>query len=384
MIRTTTSSSNNNGSSNSDKNKKKKIRGIQNGWFTETATMWPGQRFSLALKNYGDGNTKNDNDYNDKNILFHKRSEYQEILVFESEQYGKVFCIDGILQLTERDAFTFHEMMAHLPMCAHHNPEHVLIVGGGDGMVLREVCRHSQVKQITLVEIDPMVILASRECLKLVPDEIWEDPRLEIIHQDAAEYVEDPARRNTFDIILGDTLDPLGPAESLFEPDFYEAMHEALRPNGIVCTQGESMFIHFDLVRDLVACCADMFATSEYATTSVPSYPCGQVGFILARKGGSAGGGEGGTFRRRTTRTRGCSVPVRIPPFQQDLKWYNSQMHRAAFALPQYVKMELNAPDVNLHGRIGNVNNSDFNDEEDGEDPDDERCFLAGGGCTIQ
>ncbi|KAG7368459.1 spermidine synthase [Nitzschia inconspicua] len=335
----------------------KKIRGIQNGWFTETATMWPGQRFSLALKNYDEENS----------ILYHKRSEFQEILIFQSAQYGKVFAIDGILQLTERDVFTFHEMMAHVPLCSHRNPERVLIVGGGDGAILREVCRHPEVTHITLVEIDPMVIEASKECLKIVPPETWDDPRLEIVHQDAAEYVEDPTNHNRFDVILADTLDPLGPAESLFEPEFYEAMHAALRPNGIVCTQGESTWIHLDLVRDLVSCCADIFDTSEYATTSIPSYPCGQIGFILARKGDGS-----------NSRTRGCSVPVRTPAFQKDLKWYNSQMHRAAFVLPQYVKKELNAPDVNLTGRIRNVNE----EEEDENGEEDDQCFLRG--CTIQ
>ena len=109
------------------RNKGKRPRGIgSDGWFTETATMWPGQKFSLALE---------DSSSMTSSILFHEESEYQEILVFQSAQYGKVFVIDGILQLTERDAFTFHEMMSHLPLFSHWNPERVLIVGGGDGIV---------------------------------------------------------------------------------------------------------------------------------------------------------------------------------------------------------------------------------------------------------
>ncbi|OEU17362.1 spermine/spermidine synthase [Fragilariopsis cylindrus CCMP1102] len=285
--------------------------------------MWPGQRFSLALEG-GPENMEN-------SIIFHEQSEYQEILVFQSAQYGKVFAIDGILQLTERDAFTFHEMMSHLPLFSHRNPEHVLIVGGGDGIVLQEVLRHKEVKKVILVEIDPLVIHASKNYLKLVPAELYDDPRVEIIHADAAEYVQDPMNHNMFDIILADTLDPLGPAESLFEPEFYEFMHAALRSNGIVCTQGENMFIHFDLIRDLIACCKDIFGHAEYATTSVPSYPCGQIGFILAHKGSSSDKNV----------KRSCSKPVRRPTFQNDLKWYNPQMHQAAFVLPQYVKVEL-------------------------------------------
>jgi spermidine synthase len=393
MIRTTTSTtpthgnSTNSRSSSNNKNddddkKMKRIRGIQNGWFTETATMWPGQRFSLALKNQ-----QYDENAASSSILYHERSEYQEILVFQSSQYGKVFCTDGILQLTERDAFMFHEMMAHVPLFSHPNPQRVLIVGGGDGLVLQEVCRHPEVTHITLVEIDPMVIQASQRYLQMVPPEVWTDPRVEIVRADAAEYLEDHLahhhhhhrqHRHQWDIILADTLDPTGPAESLFEPDFYEAMHEALRPGGIVCTQGESMWIHLDLVKDLVACCADIFDTAEYATTFVPSYPCGQIGFILARRKGNSDDDDG-TNQHQHLPMRGCSVPVRKPTFQDQLRWYNPQMHRAAFVLPQYVKVALNAPDVNVNGRIRNVN--DHEDVNDVGADDGEKCFLDG--CTI-
>jgi spermidine synthase len=338
--------------------KAKKVRGIgPDGWFTETATMWPGQKFSLKLE---------DSSSMTSSILFHEESEYQEILVFKSAQYGKVFAIDGILQLTERDAFAFHETMSHLPLFSHLNPEHVLIVGGGDGIVLQEVCRHKEVKKVTLVEIDPLVIHASKEYLKLVPPELYDDPRVEIIHGDAAEYIQDPANHNKFDVILADTLDPLGPAESLFEPEFYEHMHDALRPNGIVCTQGENMWIHFELIRDLVSCCKDIFGHAEYATTSVPSYPCGQIGFIVARKGKD---------------NRSCNVPVRTPTpaFQSQLKWYNPQMHRAAFALPQYVHQELNGEDSDNntdHNKNANATPDFYRDDNNGDEEGD-RCILS-------
>ena len=250
------------------------------------------------------------------------------------------------------------------------NPQRVLIVGGGDGMCLREVCRHKEVQKIIVVEIDPMVVQASKEYLKLVPPEIFDDPRVEIVYADASEYVQDPQNENSFDVILADTLDPLGPAENLFEPEFYEAMYTALKPNGIACTQGENFWIHFDLVRDLMVCCSEIFDHADYATTNVPSYPCGQIGFVLARK--SNGG---------TAKTRGCSTPVRTPSFQDDLKWYNPEMHTRAFVLPQFMKVELNSPDVNMNGRIGTGADDHFNNYEDENDEGD-RCFLAG--CSIQ
>lgn len=241
----------------------KEYKGIRHGWFTETASMWPGQRFSLALKNYSE-----------ESILYHEKSEFQDILVFRSAQYGKVFVIDGILQLTERDEFAFHEMMVHLPLFSHVNPKHVLIVGGGDGVCLREVCRHPEVEKVTLVEIDPMVLQASKDFLKIVPPELLDgsDPRVEIIHADAAEFLKEERNYNRFDVILADTLDPIGPAESLFEPEFYDKMHHALKSSGLICIQGESFFIHLDLISDLLSVCNDLFDSAEYATTMAPRY----------------------------------------------------------------------------------------------------------------
>jgi spermidine synthase len=261
-----------------------------------------------------------------------------------------------MIELTERDEFAFHEMMAHLPLFSHRNPKHVLIVGGGDGVCLREVCRHKDVERVTLVEIDPMVIQASKEHLNIVPKDLFEnDPRVEIVIADAAEYLKDKANLNKFDVILADTLDPIGPAESLFEPEFYETMHAVLRDSGIICIQGESFFIHLQLIRDLVSVCKDIFDYAEYATTFAPSYPCGQIGFVIARKG----------------ETKSCKTPMRPCTFQSDLKWYNHQMHRAAFVLPQYIQEELSALD---HG----LNNDDRDDEEN---DDFDKCFFSD--CVI-
>jgi spermidine synthase len=289
----------------------------------------------------------------EKSILFHGKSKFQEIMVFRSAQYGNVLVIDGIVQLTERDEFAFHEMMVHLPLFSHSNPKRVLIVGGGDGASLREVCRHPEVEHITLVEIDPLVIQVSKQHLSMItPPELFDDPRVEIVLADAAEFLQDPINHNRYDVIIADMLDPLGPAESLFQPEFYEAMHAALRVNGICCTQGECMWIHLNLIRDLVGCCAEIFDNAEYVSTMVPSFPCGQIGFVLARKG----------------QQRSCRIPVRRPKFQSDLKWYNSELHRAAFVLPQYLKEEL-AP-LNLLNRPRKM--------DDGEEDD---CFL--GQCTL-
>jgi spermidine synthase len=309
------------------------------GWFTETENMWPGQKFSLAL-----------DEFSTDSVIFYEETAFQSILVFRSAQYGNVLVLDGAIQLTERDEFAFHEMMVHLPLCAHSNPQRILIVGGGDGGILREICRHDCVKEIVLVEIDPVVIQVSKKFFSNSTATRFDDPRLRIIHADAADFLKD--QKDAFDVIIGDTSDPVGPATSLFQPTFYESMHEALRDQGIICMQAESMWIHLDLISDLVACCDDMFDHAEYASTMVPTYPCGQIGFVLARKGNR----------------RSCRSIARQPIFESDLKWYSPAQHRAAFTLPPFVTARL---EEFVKG------------DEVGEDEEEYRCFLADPKCSI-
>ena len=288
-------------------------------------------------------------------------------------------------------------MMTHLALCSHKRPENVLIVGGGDGGILREVCRDPLVKHITLVEIDEMVIEVAKQYLQeIVPSYIFDDPRLEIVHADGAAFMQElaqatvtstvddeednfdssdtleqelrrgnsngPNRRRTkrrrYDVILADTLDPLGPAESLFEPEFYEAMHTVLRDDGIICTQGECFWIHLELIRDLLVCCTDIFDYAEYASTMVPSAPCGQIGFILARKAGNH------HLHRGSFVARSFKMPERAPTFQSDLRWYNPQLHQSSFVLPEYIQRE-----------IGHLYRHDQMNDGGNEDPT--RCFLS-------
>ena len=300
---------------NGGNRKLKPPRTIKNGWFTEIDTFWPGQKFSLALEEFS----------SDKAILFHKQSQFQEVLVFRSAQYGTILVLDGVIQLTERDEFAYHEMMAHLPLCSHSNPKRVLIVGGGDGGILREVCRHDCVEEIVMVEIDEMVIQVCKTYFAESTAVAFHDPRLQIVQADAAQYLQDHDP-NYFDIILGDTSDPVGPAATLFQPAFYESMHSALSDGGIICMQAECFWIHLSLISDMVACCADMFDTAEYSMTLVPTYPCGQIGFLLASKAS-----DRLSLRR----------PLRIPTFLDDLKWYSPEQHQASFTLPPFVEREL-------------------------------------------
>mmetsp|Transcript_53887 Transcript_53887/g.161230 ORF Transcript_53887/g.161230 Transcript_53887/m.161230 type:complete len:264 (-) Transcript_53887:348-1139(-) len=262
-------------------------------------------------------------------------------------------------------------MIVHLPLFSHPNPKRVLIVGGGDGGVLREVCRHVSVESVTLVEIDPMVIQVSREFFSETTATSFDDPRLTILHEDAADFLQRLNERGTdvekFDVIIGDTSDPVGPAETLFQPEFYEQMHDALNDGGIVCCQGECFWIHLDLIADVIACCSDIFDYADYATTMVPTYPCGQIGFILAAKG---------------PRTPDCRFPPRVPSsaLQSKLRWYNAEVHSAAFVLPTFVEKIL-AP-IRRRPILGEARNIDGAQSHEPDDDNNESdCFL--GRCTI-
>lgn len=304
----------------------------------------------------------------EKSVLYNKRSKFQSILVFKSAQYGKegtdcapcCFCLfdpshtalhitgnvlvlDGVLQLTERDEFAYHEMMSHLPLCSHPNPKTVLIVGGGDGGILKQVCRHDSVQQITMVEIDTQVIEVAKLYFTKSTAVAFDDSRLTIVNVDGFEYMQSSTEK--FDVIIADALDPIGPGETIFTPDFYELMYKALNPGGVVCVQSECWWVNLDLISDVVHCCNDIFDYAEYATANIPSFPCGQTGFVLARKGSNAS----------------CRKPVRRPKFASQLKYYNACVHEASFQLPEFVKR-----------RLG------IQEDDDGED-----CLLNGG-CTLQ
>ncbi|KAJ1459621.1 S-adenosyl-L-methionine-dependent methyltransferase [Pelagophyceae sp. CCMP2097] len=300
------------------------------GWFAETEVMWPGQKFCLKVGAGG--------------VLHRAKSDFQNILVFESETYGRVLALDGVIQVTERDEFAYQEMMVHLPLFAHAEPKRVLIVGGGDGGVLREVARHGCVTKIDMCEIDPMVCEVSKLYFRGTLATTFDDERLTLVYADAAEYLRElitPTAGATsvaavaaakvlaagdfagYDVIIVDSSDPVGPAESLFKPDFYECMRAALAPGGITCTQGECMWLHLPLIASVISACGEIFPSVEYAYTTIPSYPSGQIGFIMCSLNAAAGM---------------LVKPLRAPAaaLQDALRYYSPDMHAAAFVLPQF------------------------------------------------
>ena len=211
------------------------------------------------------------------------------MLFFRSTNHGMVLVLDGVIQVTESDEFSYQEMIAHIPMFAHGNAEKVLVIGGGDGGVLREVrhgescddlrrftphqltlsrsqiCKHQGVKEVVICEIDEDVISYSKKYLPSLACG-YDDPRVTVKVMDGAEFM----RQNpgVFDVIITDSSDPIGPASVLFEAPFYRGMYDALADGGIICTQGECMWLHKDLIKPLVDKVSEFCSTGERCARS--------------------------------------------------------------------------------------------------------------------
>ena len=247
------------------------------------------------------------------------KSEFQEIEVVESQSFGKILLIDGVIMLTEADEFCYHEMITHVPLCVHTKAQKVLVIGGGDGGTVREILKHDNVKEVDVCEIDGKVI---EICKKYFPDlaNNFGDPRVKIFCEDGNEFIK--THKNEYDLIIVDSSDPIGPAEVLFRKEFYEAMYQALKDDGIVISQAESFFYHRKIIKSLFSFIKYIYPISEYYYTLVPTYPSGVIGF---------------TF---------CSKKYHpISDFNQqealklnDLKYYNKDIHKAAFILPNFVQ----------------------------------------------
>ena len=207
--------------------------------------------------------------------LYTARSPYQQIDIYQTAHCGKLMLLDGIIQFTEYDEFAYQEMLAHLPLFAHPCPERVLVIGGGDGGILREIAKHDCVKRIDLCEIDAMVIEAAK---KFVPSMScgFDDPRVAVHIADGSKFVAD--KESEYDVIIVDSTDPVGPGESLFNAEFYSKMKRALKPDGVIASQSESIYLHPAVIKRLMRINLDLFGSYNYALMLVPTYPTGTIG----------------------------------------------------------------------------------------------------------
>jgi spermidine synthase len=254
-----------------------------------------------------------------ESVLYSQQSLFQKIEVFQTKNHGRLLVLDGIIQLTESDEFAYQEMLAHVPLFAHPHPENVLVIGGGDGGILREVGRHDCVKCIDFCEIDEAVITVSKQFL---PDLAcgFDDARVKVLIGDGNAYVK--TQKAKYDVIIVDSSDPIGPGEVLFEQPFYEGARAALRPGGIIATQGESFFLHQACVVNLAKITKKLFKTQAYSYTLVPTYPGGHIGICM------------GSLGPDVTRPNRKMADL----FQQQLKYYCPEIHEASFVLPYFAR----------------------------------------------
>ncbi|XP_045495271.1 spermidine synthase [Colias croceus] len=283
---------------------------LKKNWFTEVCEMWPGGTFSFEVKE----------------VLHKEKSKYQDILVLDTTSFGKVLVLDGIIQCTQKDEFSYQEMISFLPLCCHKNPEKVLIVGGGDGGVARDVAKHPKVKEIVQVEIDEKVIEVSKKYLPFMAVG-FESEKLKLHVGDGFEFMKNHSQE--FDVIITDSSDPVGPAVSLFQENYFALMKSALKPNGIVCSQAGTFWYSMDLVSSTLNICKNQFPKSAYAWTSVPTYPSGQIGFVI------------GSLDPDVQFDKPAITFSRQEELSMNLRYYNSDIHKAAFVLPTFVKNQL-------------------------------------------
>lgn len=257
--------------------------------------------------------------------LFSGTSEFQDIKIVETPEFGRVLLLDDCLMLTEKDEFIYHEMMTHLPLAVHPDPRRILVIGGGDGGVVRELVRYPEVEAIDMVEIDELVVSACREHLPSVAA-AFDDPRLNLMFADGLQYVR--RQNDCYDVIIVDSTDPFGPGESLFTREFYGNCSKALKENGVLVNQHESPYYRADAreVTQTHRKTSAIFPISKVFQAHVPTYPSGHWLFGFCSKHyDPIADLDAERWNARSLETH----------------YYNTDLHVGCFALPTYVRQLL-------------------------------------------
>ncbi|GKX55108.1 polyamine aminopropyltransferase [Leminorella grimontii] len=260
--------------------------------------------------------------------LYHNKTEHQDLIIFENDVLGRVMALDGVVQTTERDEFIYHEMMAHVPIFAHGKAKRVLIIGGGDGGMLREVCRHQSVEHVTMVEIDAGVVEFCRQYLPNHSSGAYDDPRFNLVIEDGVNFVSQTDLK--FDVIISDCTDPIGPGESLFTSDFYQGCARCLNENGIFVAQNGVCFLQQDEAVNSHRKLSHYFDDVSFYQAAIPTYYGGIMTFAWAS--------QNPMLRQHDLAT----LEARFKASGLHCRYYNPAIHAGSFALPQYLHDALN------------------------------------------
>ncbi len=207
------------------------------------------------------------------------KSKYQEILVLDTPEFGKMLVLDGLIQTTEKDEFIYHEMLSHPAMLIHKKPERVLVIGGGDGGTVREVLKHETVKEVHLCEIDEEVILVSEKYFPSIAGKL-KDPKVKIFIEDGNRFLEE--KKEYYDVIIMDSSDPVGASEVLFSEDFYKKVKQSLKKDGIMVAQTESPVLQENYFKKAYSQITKVFKHVKVYLAYVPTYPSGMWSFTIA------------------------------------------------------------------------------------------------------
>lgn len=255
--------------------------------------------------------------YKVKETLVRKKTEYQDLAIVDTYEFGRMLVLDNIVQTTIRDEFIYHEMISHIPLFTHPEPKKVLVVGGGDGGVIREVLKHPSVEKAILCEIDKCVV---EECKKYLPEISSElnNSRCEIFIGDGIKYVHE--HKNEFDIIIVDSTDPFSVAEGLFGGSFYKEIYECLREDGIFIAQTETPFYLPEIVKKVYKDANAIFPITKLFMAAIPTYPGGYWSFTIGSK-------------KYDPEAVDLSSTINI-----ETKYYTKSLHKACFILPKYIE----------------------------------------------
>ncbi|MCX8134066.1 MAG: polyamine aminopropyltransferase [Roseococcus sp.] len=281
-------------------------------WVNETLYPEWGQRFLV------------------KRELARVRSAFQDIMVFESFTHGRVMLLDGVVQITERDEFVYQEMLTHVPLLAHGEARRVLIIGAGDGGVLRRVLQHRGVEKAVMVEIDGEVIRLAKEHMPAIAGDAWNDPRAEVIVGDGIDYVR-TAPAASFDVVIVDSTDPIGVGEVLFTDEFYANAARLLSARGLIVNQCGVPFMQAEELRETNLRRAKSFPDTWAYVAAVPTYVGGFMTLGWAAKDATLRRHDAATIRAR----------AEAAGILGTTRYWTPEVHVAAFALPPYIAENL-------------------------------------------
>lgn len=253
--------------------------------------------------------------------LHTEQTEYQDLAVIDTVQFGRMLVLDGMVMTTEVDEFVYHEMISHIALNTHPNPKRVLVVGGGDGGAIREIVKHATVQEAVLAEIDRRVVEVSQQYLPGIAGSLT-DPRVTLAIGDGVEHVRQ--HKGKYDVILIDSTEPIGPAVGLFSREFYQDVYQALTPEGIMVAQSESPFLNQDVIKMIHRNLEGIFSLKYLYLASIPTYPSGLWSFTIASKKWD---------------------PLKVDPQKikaPNTKYYTPELHFGAFKLPRFVEELIN------------------------------------------